>query len=123
MDIEYTLSEEGIDADRMNDYAQQALAALNEHVDADLKEVGGKPGQKGALLAIGALVLKFVQTKMAEALVDVFKSMINRDSQLKLKMTRPDGAVLDLEADHVRPEQYVQTIALTEKFLKGGGAK
>jgi hypothetical protein len=125
MDIEYILWAEGIDYDRLDDYTQQALDSLRTHVDADRPEATARPGEKGNLVAIGTLVLKFVQTKAAAALIGVFKSLLDRDSrlQLTLKLKRTDGATLELAADHLRPEQYDRTIAVTENFLKGDGSK
>ena len=87
--------------------------------DATLGESPSAPGTKGGdPVTIGTIVLSLIGSGgVAVALINLFKSYIDRGQHLKISVTRPDGKIVEVVADNLGPAQLQETIKLIEELL------
>lgn len=114
-----------ISSNRLDDIDLQQLTAslgrdINGETDitATIPQEKGEEGAKGEPITIGVILLAFLTTGTAVALLNVIKAYFERDSTLKIEFQREDGKKLSILAENVRASQIDQTILLAKDFLQ-----
>src|SRR3974377_621796 len=98
-----------------DDYAHASTLDLckllreEAEISAHIPEAIGKPGDKGDPITVGTLVLTFLTSGAAVALVKVLEAFISRKRSVELELARPDGKKLVLKANDVGAEQIEAT--------------
>jgi hypothetical protein len=87
-------------------------------VDAHLHHAPGRAGNKGDPITTGALVLTFLTSGAAVALVKVLEAYISRRRSVELELARPDGKKLVLKANDVSADQLEATRKVLTRFFK-----
>jgi hypothetical protein len=115
-----------IQAADLHDEDVQSLAfemyrAINTETDAEARFPEETPaaGTKGAMAAIGALVLKVLTGETVGALVGVLKSFVERHPTMELELERPDGKKMKLSGRNLRSDQIATTRELAREFFDG----
>jgi regulator of sirC expression with transglutaminase-like and TPR domain len=71
----------------------------------------GLPGAKGDTVLIGQLLLTFLTSGAAVALIDVFKPYFARHPKLEIELSTAGGEVLKLKAEDIAPKSLPETVS------------
>lgn len=114
-----------VSSDRLDSLALQHLTAdlsrdINGETDITATTPQGKSedGAKGEPITIGVILLAFLTTGTAVALLNVIRAYFERDSMLKVEFQREDGRRLSISAENVNSSQIDQTMVLAKNFFK-----
>jgi hypothetical protein len=86
------------------------IAGLTRDLERDLNRQGIKaqpvetapaPGEKGEPITLGVLALALVTGGSIKALIECLKAYVSREPSLTFKLTRPDGAQVEVNARNV----------------------
>jgi len=94
------------------------LLREESEVNAHLQETLGQAGNKGDPITAGALVLTFLTSGAAVALVKVLEAYIARKRSVELELVRPDGKKLVLKANDVSADQIEATHKVLTRFFE-----
>jgi regulator of sirC expression with transglutaminase-like and TPR domain len=83
----------------------------NTEASVDLPQSIGPPGSKGEALLIGQLLLTFLTSGAAVALIDVFKPYFARHPKLEIELSNAGGEVLKLKAEDIAPKALSETVS------------
>jgi len=76
-----------------------------------------EPGQKGAEVEIGTMLLALITSGAVTALINVLKVYFDRDKSFTLKFENPDGRKVDISANNMKQEHLQETIASLKSVL------
>lgn len=74
-------------------------------------------GERGALAVLGNLLVDGLSGKLGSAALDVLKAYLVRERTLRLKVTRPDGAVFEFDAKNIDSAKAAEFLSLAKKAL------
>lgn len=113
---ELSLTSETLDKDQLQRLTRETAQQLNDGFLAELKLVEGPPGNKaGEVISLGQIVLTFIASGAALALINALRPVFDRTASLIVKIKRPDGAELELNAERVRSNQM---LTMLREFLR-----
>jgi len=113
------LSSDRLAEDDLQSLTRELSMVLNRETDvaAALPEAPPEPGARGDATMLYTLVLTFMTSGAAVAMFQVFKSYVERNSSLQLKLKRGDGDELVIDQTNMRGGQFDQTLALAREFF------
>jgi len=105
--------------EEMHDLTRQLAHTISSETDisAQIPEQKAEPGNKGDLIDAGKMILNFVTSNTAGALVGVLKSFFDRTSNFSVDIKRPDGSQINISAQNMKPEQIEDTVARLNGLL------
>ena len=117
MDVTLSISSDDLSDDDLQALTRSFCVTLNNETDvkAELVEQAGDPGTKGVDLVVGLIALVFTSGSAVAAL-NVLKSYFERNSSLKVQLTRQDGETLKIEAQNLNSRQMNQTLERLVEF-------
>jgi Effector Associated Constant Component 1 len=92
------------------DLPNGSLVQLTRDLERDLSRAGiearsgqapSVPGEKGEPVTLGVLTLAFVTTGAIKTLIGCLKAYISREPSLAIKVKRPDGTQVEVNARNV----------------------
>lgn len=102
------------------DLPNSTLATFTRDLQRDLtKHLGvvatsppalAQEGERGDALAIGELLLTFMTSGMATALVGCLKTYLNREPTLNVRVLRPDGTEVSVSAKNINDKGLVEAV-------------
>ena len=110
------------DPDLLQNDTLRLTADLSETVDPDAHRVGEEvsPGERaGTVPLIGEIAVAIAQSGAIAALLDVLGSYFGRRREAEIKVKRVDGAELSIRADQLTQEEYENTLARADAFIRG----
>lgn len=113
MDVTLHLSSSALDQEELDAMTRQLAQSLDDETDlAPVLPAGNSaPGAKGDPITIGTLILTFISSGAAVALINVLKAYVSRDPSMKIDLKRPDGSTLTLSTQNMADEQVQKTLA------------
>jgi hypothetical protein len=119
MTVNLNLSAEEMDAEDLHELARELSNSVNEHTElqSSLPDEPIAPGQRGAALLVGKLVLDAVSSSAAGHLLGVLKSYIERRPELEIELEGGDGRKLRFVAKNFDPEQADRTLGTLKDFF------
>jgi len=93
-----------------SDAPPERLAALTRDFTRDLSRAGLSPlapveppaaGARGDVVTLGQITLALVTSGAVVALIDCVKAYLTRERSLVVKISKPDGTVLEVNARNV----------------------
>src|SRR5262249_5908110 len=93
-----------------SDAPPERLAALTRDFTRDLSRAGmspsmvaepPSPGARGDAVTLGQITLALVTTGAITALIECVKAYLTRERSLVVKISKPDGTVLEVNARNV----------------------
>jgi hypothetical protein len=114
MSVTLNLSCEDMDAEDLQDLTREMVQSIADETDLDpkLPEESVEAGQRGGGLELGQIVLTFISSGAAVALINVLKSYADRRSGMTARVKTPEGVEIELELDNLDPAKAQETIAL-----------
>jgi hypothetical protein len=96
---------------------REMMRSIEQNTDADvqLPRGVGTPGSKGDAALIGQLLLTFLTSGAAVALIDVFKPYFAREPKLEIEISTATGEVLKLKAENIAPQSLSETVSRLRK--------
>ena len=76
-----------------------------------------KPGEKGAGLAFGTLLMALVTSGAVTALINVLKTYFEVNKSISLELARSDGKSVKLSATNFEREELEQTVTTLKHLL------
>jgi hypothetical protein len=86
-------------------------------VEAHLPQETPAPGTRGDAVSVGTLVLTFLTSGAAVAMFEVLRTLFARDRDLRIELTREDGARLSLTAHNMQPRAIDESVRLAREFF------
>ena len=83
-------------------------------VAANIPGTAERDDQRGDAVTVGQLILTFIGSGMATALVGCLRAYISREPDLSISLVRPDGSKLELSAKNI---DDATTLPLAEALL------
>lgn len=119
MKARLSLISDDLEGEDLQDLARGLCSNLNEETDvsASLEEGPGEPGDKGDPITVGTLILAFVTSGSAVALIQVLKTIFERKPLIEVELEREDGGKLRIRAEHLSPGQMERTLVLWRDFF------
>jgi len=77
------------------------------------------PGQKGAALKIGRLLVSIASPAAVSAVLEGLKVYIGRDSEITIAVTDEDGRRIEVNAKNVSPDEIIETADRLSEILAG----
>ncbi|MEM7226549.1 MAG: hypothetical protein AAF495_26495 [Pseudomonadota bacterium] len=101
---------------------QELCSTINQETDLDARQAVGEsvPGTRGEAIEIGHLILTFLTSGTAVALVHVLKAYVSRNASFKGVLRRSDGASFEISADNLSGGQVDRTMDQLERFMGQG---
>ena len=121
MNCRLSLVSTELDPERLQALTRDFCSVANREygLQAELAQAGATPGVKAVEVAlIGTLVLTFLSSGAAVALINVCKSFFERSSSLEMTVERPDGKKLTIKAQNVRSDQIASTLQTVREFFE-----
>ncbi len=110
-----------VSSTELNDDRLQALTAdlcriiNNEfNIEAVLAEGPAQKGAKGEPITLGIIILTFLSSGSAIALLNILKSYFDREPSINMKIKREDGTEIAIAAKNMSPEQIKEIIGTLE---------
>ena len=101
--------------------AEKARGLRGDHLRAGVAAQAApnatRPDERGAAAALGKFVLDSLAEPAAKALLDAIKRLVLRDRSIKVVLTRPDGAKVEIEAKNVASAEVAAFIGLARDSL------
>jgi len=100
------------------------VASINDHTDvrAEIAQGETRAGERGDAVTLGAIVLSFVTSGAAVALIQVFKAYFERDEGLEISLERPDGRKLTIKSENVSGKRIDEALASAREFFGDASA-
>ena len=119
MDMHLTIGDPTLDAEDLQALAVELGRSIATHTDADASLVTGaaKPGTKGDPITLGTLALALITSGTVTGLVTVLQTFVARRPSIEFEVSRKDGEVLKLKAEHLRAGQVTQTVTVLKDFV------
>lgn len=112
-------------SDSLSQEALQALTrdverAVNAETDVEARYPEAEPldGEKGAGIEAGTLLLMFLSSGTAVALIELIRAFFDRDKSIEIEFERSDSKFV-LRASNVSQDRIDETIESFKKFLDG----
>jgi hypothetical protein len=92
------------------DLPDARLAQLTRNLERDLSRAGiqarpietpSVPGERGEPITLGVLTLALISHGAVTALIQCFKAYLSRERALTIRLTRPDGTQVKVDACNV----------------------
>ena len=115
MDLNLTLSSRDLDDDATQRLTRDICTTINEetNLNAAIPERAPQLGIRGDPITIGTIVLAVLGTGGgAAALINVFKSYIDRSRELSIKLTKPGGDEIEITSKNIDSEELKATLNL-----------
>ena len=98
---------------------QELCLTINQETELSARQAVGEPvaGTRGAPIEVGYLVLTFLTSGTAVALVHVLKAYVERNSSFTGVFRRPDGASFEISAENLSGRQVDRTMSQLEQFM------
>jgi hypothetical protein len=93
------------------------LAAQPDLVVARPEEAPIEPGQRGAVLEVGKLLLSFVAPGGVETLIEGLKLYVARSPEFTIAVTGESGAKIEVTARNMSPDRIVETAGQLRALL------
>jgi hypothetical protein len=92
---------------------REMMRAIEQNTEASVRlpEASGPPGSKGDITLIGQLLLTFLTSGAAVALIDVFKPFFARHPKLEIELSTAKGEVLKLKSEDITPKALSETLS------------
>ncbi len=112
LDIELNSTE--LSNDKLHSVTQRLRRALDEErgVSADLKRAATGEGDKGAAVAIGAIVMEVLKASGTAAIIEVLGNFLTREKSLKGTITFPDGRKVELTTTNLETDEFHRALNL-----------
>ena len=103
-----------------SDAPPERLAALTRDFTRDLSRAGMSPsvpaeapesGARGEVVTLGQITLALVTSGAVVALIDCIKAYLTRERSLVVKISKPDGTVLEVNARNVNDAGTKQALS------------
>jgi hypothetical protein len=119
MAVTLSISSTEISDDRIQTLTSDLCRSITKetNIEAELAEGISQKGAKGDPITLGLIVLTFISSGSAVALLNVLKSYFERDSTLKVNIMREDGAKLAINAKNMKPELIEETFERAKEFM------
>jgi hypothetical protein len=104
MNIELALTAEDLNEETLQGLTRELCTTINQqtNVRASLGEQKSGVGTKGDPITIGSIVLAVLGTGGgAVALINVFKSYVDRSKELCIKLKKPSGEEIELSSKNI----------------------
>lgn len=114
-----TLSEEDL-----QEVTRELCHTINDETDisAEMQVGDSVRGGRGEPITVGLLLLSFLTSGAAVALLEVIKAHFERNRSLKIVFRRPDGEILQVSAENLRAGQIDDTLAMAKAFVGEDGS-
>ena len=76
-----------------------------------VEEATPLPGQKGAEIELGTMLVALVTSGAVTALINVLKVYFDRDKSVSVEIENPDGRKIKFSANNMKPERLQETLA------------
>ena len=98
---------------------QELCLTINQETELSARRAVGAPvaGSRGDPVMVGHLVLTFLTSGTAVALVHVLKAYVERKSSFTSVIRRSDGASFELSAENLNGRQVDRTMSQLEQFM------
>ncbi|MGF1608878.1 MAG: hypothetical protein ACFCUQ_05750 [Kiloniellales bacterium] len=119
MDARLSLVSHQLDAADLQELTHELCILLNQETEiaAAFPEGPLEPGARGDGITLATLVLTFLSSGTAVALLQVAKAYFERDRTLVLKLKRADGQEFVIEQSNIRTGEVDNTLRLAREFL------
>ena len=120
MIIDLALTADDLDEERLQGLTRELCTTINQETDvrASLGEEKSEVGLKGDPVTIGSIVLAVLGTGGgAVALINVFKSYVDRSKELCIKMKKPNGDELEFSSKNIDGDEIK---SMLNEFLATG---
>lgn len=119
MEVSLQIEAPALSDESIHKATQELCRTFNNETEISAKIPVGQsvPGSKGEPITVGVLLLAFLTSGTAVALMEVIKAFFERNKTLGFKLTRADGEVLEIGAEHLRARQFDQTLSLAKEFV------
>ena len=104
MNINLMLESEDFDEDSIQNLTREICTTINRETDFDasIGEQKSAIGTKGDPITIGAIVLAVLGTGGgAAALINVFKSFVDRSKELSIKLKKQNGDEIEISSKNI----------------------
>ena len=113
MNIRLKIQGEDFHDEALQNLTEEICLKINRETDfqASLKESENKSGTKGEPIAIGEIILAVLGTGgAAVALINVFKSFVERSSELSVKLKKQNGGELEINSKNINSNEIKSII-------------
>lgn len=119
MNLNLTIGDPSLDSEDLQALAVELRRSISTHTDADAELVTGaaKPGTKGDPITLGTLALAMITTGTVGGLITVLQTFVARRPSIEFEVSRKDGEVLKLKAEHLKAAQLDQTVTVLKDFV------
>ena len=83
-------------------------------IEAKLAEGAFEKGAKGEPINLGLIVLTFLRSGSAIALLNIMKSYFEREPSIKMTIRRKDNTEITIDAKNMRPELMKEIFGTVE---------
>lgn len=99
--------------------SREVSTTLNREIDvqATLPAGPSTPGSRGEPITAGMVLMTFLSSGTAAALIHTLRSFFDRDRTLEIEIDRGDGKAFRLTGENVSAAQIDRTIDLAREFL------
>jgi len=110
--VNLQLSSEKMRNDQIQSLTRDLFLTLSKQksIKPKMPEGISVPGKKGEPITIGLLVLTFITSGAAVALLEVIKAYLIREKSLKITIKKTDGTGITLNAQNINDEQIRDTL-------------
>lgn len=125
MAITLSLTSKELPEEILQDLTQDLCRTINIETDARarlLEKPPTVPGTRGEPITLGALVLAFLTSGTAVALIEILKTYFERSPSLEIELQRKDGHKLKISTSHIHPDQIHHTIGALQEFFRDSEA-
>ena len=78
----------------------------------------GNMGNKGDLVQLGQIILTFLTSGAAVALIEVLKAYFARSASIEMEFEREDGRKMRIRAENIEPDQIDSTRTIAKEFFE-----
>jgi len=111
-ELEIRLVDPDCSDERIQSLARELTQSIRVNTEASVQEPQGekRPGAKGDATLIGQILLTFLTSGAAVALIDVFKPFFARHPKLEVEITSAAGETFKVRSEDLSAKQVNSTI-------------
>lgn len=120
MSIELLISSNDLRGQALQEFTENLCETLMREakLDAAMKKGDSYLGAKGEPITIGVIVLSFITSGAAVALLNAISAHFARSNKIEVSMSKANGDTFTLKSENMAAEQHQQTLKQLEDFLK-----
>jgi hypothetical protein len=120
MDVILSLYDSSLSAEDIAELSSKLQIDINQESDLSARqlETAGGIGTKGDAVTIGQIMLAALSSGTVVALFQVLQSYFERKPTLRFEIETADGGKLNIETEHLSPEQIEQTLQAVQQLCK-----